>query len=203
MARQPSGYEPGWGGIEHCGDSTSAGPEAVDSASLRPRICAATQRVYVVAPDVCPTSRSSSYGVQRHRRVRTHRIQVSSARLVNRRQDAIWNIGRRFHALLRCDVGWVQVPSRTSMPDRHRSVGDLAPMQSTVKSGGFAQYPKAGQVREIVASPQRCTASARYAVLAMGCMAAMVYLADEQPNTPHTSRSLSETGPHANGSTCG
>ena len=64
-------------------------------------------------------------GVQRHPRVRTRRIQVSSARLVNSRQDAMWSIGCRSKRYFdEMSVGG-QVPSHTSRPENDRPVGDL------------------------------------------------------------------------------
>jgi hypothetical protein len=94
------------GGIEHCGNSAQqalkmpTAPHRGRASALLHSVCMSRR------PMALPAFRLGSNGVQRHRRVRTRRIQVRSARLATSRQDAMWSIGCRFHALLRRDVDW-------------------------------------------------------------------------------------------------
>ena len=101
----------------------ATGAEAADSASPRVRICAAKARMYGRLSDSDPLS--SNQRVQRHRRVRTHRISVRSAPLGQ--QSAGRDVEHRLPvpALLRRDVGWGQVPSHTSRSENDRPVRDL------------------------------------------------------------------------------
>jgi hypothetical protein len=82
----------------------ATGAETANSASSLLRIGAATARVYGRRPYRDPLS--SNQGCTRDRRVRTHRMSVGSAHLVNGPHDAMSSSGCRFYALRRRAVGW-------------------------------------------------------------------------------------------------
>ena len=126
----------GVGGIEHCGDSAPAGAEAADSASSRPRICAATQRVYVAAPDgvagvsvgfVWSATPSASQNSPDPGKLRPFGQQVGRTRCgasdaCSKRYVDVMSVGGK-------------CPRASSMSEKHRSVRDLPLIQSTVKYG--------------------------------------------------------------------
>jgi len=131
----------------------ATGAEDADSASSRPRICAATQRVYVAAPDgvagvsvgfewgAAPSASQNSpdpgalrpLGHQSAGRDVEHRLPVPRA------------------TSTRCRLGG-KCPQHTSRPEKRPTCPWLAADLIDSQVRGSARYPKASQVTDIVGS---------------------------------------------------
>ncbi len=133
----------------------ATGAEAADSASSRPRIGAATERVYVAArPMALPAFRVAfERGCNDIGKSELSRISGEVRPLGQ--QSAGRDVEHRLPVpratSTGCRLGG-KCPQRTSRPENDRPFRDLPLIQSRVKCAESAHYPKAGQVTDIVGS---------------------------------------------------